>query len=550
MRLPRSGLAGLLAVGLVLGLGQTGWARPDPTPLSAAATGTEQNVFKRRTVTLLTGDKVTVPKGRDQRALVRPAPGRDGVRFFTQLIDGDLHVVPEDAEPLIRAGKVDDRLFNVSALLRYGYQDSARSSLPLMVGYRSAGTRATARTTLKGAGAAVHRELPAIDGAAVTVSKRRAGQVWKALTPESGSAVRLVTGSGVDRIWLDGKHELALDQSVPQIGAPTAWQAGYTGKGVTVAVLDGGVDTTHPDLAGKVADSQNFTSSSDPTDTVGHGTHVASIIAGSGAASGGKYKGVAPDATLVSGKVCPDRGCEESAMLAGMEWAAVDKKATVVNISIGGGDTSGIDPLEEAVNRLTEQTGTLFVIAAGNSGSGKYSVETPGSADAALTVGAVDKSDQMASFSSRGPRVGDDALKPDITAPGVNIVAARAAGTAMGTPVDDHYTSASGTSMATPHVTGSVALLAQEHPGWKADRLKPALTGSAKVIPDATVFDQGAGRVDVARAVTQTVTTDQASLSFGRALWPHGDDKPVAKTVTYTNDGDSDVTLDLDTQVR
>ncbi|MFJ4696485.1 S8 family serine peptidase [Streptomyces sp. NPDC088766] len=545
----RRSLAGLMAAGLVLGLGQPGWAGPDTSPPSAFGTGTRQSTARNVTVTLLTGDRVTVSTGQNQRATIQPAPGREDLRFFTQRVNGDLHVVPEDAESLIRSGKVDDRLFNISALLRYGYQDTARSDLPVMVRYRAAATRTTARTTLEEVGAEVTRELPAIGGAAVTVSKRRATEVWRALTPTDGSAARLDSGSGVDRIWLDGKRELALDQSVSQIGAPAAWQAGYTGKGVTVAVLDGGVDANHPDLVGKVADSRNFTTSSETRDIVGHGTHVASIIAGSGAASGGKYKGVAPDATLVSGKVCPDRGCEDSALLAGMQWAAVEKKATVVNISIGGGDAPALDPLEEAVNTLTEQTGTLFVIAAGNSGSGRYSLNSPGTADAALTVGAVDKSDKLASFSSRGPRLGDDAVKPDLTAPGVDIVAARAEGTTMGTPVDDHYTSASGTSMATPHVAGAAALLAQQHPDWGAGRLKPALTASAKVASGLSVFEQGAGRVDLTRALVQTVTTDASSLSFGRALWPHTDDKPVDRTVTYTNDGDGDVTLDLAVQV-
>ncbi|GAB2962157.1 S8 family serine peptidase [Streptomyces heilongjiangensis] len=538
-----------MAAGLVLGLGQPGWAGSDTSSPSAFGPGAQQRMARNVTVTLLTGDRVTVSTGENQRATVQPAPGREDLRFFTRSVDGDLHVVPEDADSLIRSGKVDERLFNISALLRYGYQDTARPDLPVMIRYRAVGTRTTARGTLGEVGAEVTRELPAIGGAAVTVSKRRAAEVWQALTPADGSAARLDSGSGVDRIWLDGKRELALDKSVSQIGAPAAWEAGYTGKGVTVAVLDGGVDVDHPDLVGRVAYSENFTTSPETRDTVGHGTHVASTIAGSGAASGGKYKGVAPDATLVSGKVCPDRSCDESAMLAGMEWAAVEKKAAIVNISIGGGDTPAVDPLEEAVNTLTRQTGTLFVIAAGNSGSGRYSLDSPGTADAALTVGAVDKSDQLAPFSSRGPRLGDDVVKPDLTAPGVDIVAARAEGTAMGTPVDDHYTSASGTSMATPHVAGAAALLAQQHPDWRASRLKPALTASAQVAPGQSVFEQGAGRVDLTRALVQTVTADASSLSFGRALWPHTDDNLVDRTVTYTNDGDSAVTLDLDVQV-
>ncbi len=221
----------------------------------------------------------------------------------------------------------------------------------------------------------------------------------------------------------------------------------------------------------------------------------------------------------------------------------------MINLSLGGTDGPEIDPLEEAVNTLTAQTGTLFVIAAGNEGDDDHSVGSPGSADAALTVGAVDRNDELAGFSSRGPRVGDDGIKPDLTAPGVEIVAARAAGTYMGEPVGDHYVSASGTSMATPHVAGAAALLAQQHPDWTAERLKATLIASAKPNPALTAYQQGAGRVDVARAITQSVTTDPVAVSFGRTIWPHTNDEPITRTVTYRNSGTTPVTLSLALQV-
>ncbi len=141
-----------------------------------------------------------------------------------------------------------------------------------------------------------------------------------------------------------------------------------------------------------------------------------------------------------------------------MQWAAAEKKAAVVNLSLGGPDGPDADPLEEAVDTLSKKYGTLFVTAAGNDGRAG-TVSSPGSADAALTVGAVDRSDALADFSSEGPRIGDGAVKPDITAPGVDIVAARATGTAMGSTVDDFYTAESGTSArpapaAPPHPPG------------------------------------------------------------------------------------------------
>jgi subtilisin family serine protease len=335
---------------------------------------------------------------------------------------------------------------------------------------------------------------------------------------------------------------------VPQIGAPTAWKAGLDGKGITVAVLDTGIDTTHPDLKGQVVGARNFTEDPDADDTVGHGTHVASTIAGTGAGSAGRFRGVAPGAKLLNGKVCMLDGCDELWILAGMEWAA-QQGAQVVNMSLGGRDTPLVDPLEKSVADLTAKYGTLFVIAAGNDGPTASSVGSPASADAALAVAAVDRKDKLAEFSSRGPRVGDDAVKPEISAPGVDIVAAKAAKDVIGDPATvKGYTTMSGTSMATPHVAGAAAILTQQHPGWSPAQRKTALMGSAKRTKGAGVFDQGAGRVDLTRAIKQTVVAESGSVSFGRALWPHTDDKAIARTVTYRNTGSTPVTLTLKAQ--
>ena len=162
---------------------------------------------------------------------------------------------------------------------------------------------------------------------------------------------------------------------------------------------DTGIDATHPDLSDRIAASANFTEGEEEDgDFVGHGTHVASIVAGSGAASDGQFQGVAPGAQLLDGKVCMEFGCAESWILAGMQWAA-EQGADVVNLSLGGPDFEGLDPLEEAVEDLTAQYDVLFVIAAGNDG-GERTINSPG-AGRALTVGAVDKTDELALFSSR-----------------------------------------------------------------------------------------------------------------------------------------------------
>ncbi|MEU4288452.1 S8 family serine peptidase [Kribbella sp. NPDC026596] len=489
------------------------------------------------TVTLITGDvvEVTDAGAGKKAATVRPAAGREGVSFHTIEADGGLRVLPSDAVPYVSTGVLDVDLFDVDELIADGYGDSAARQLPLIV-KDSAGFRGSQALP----GTSTTRDLPSIGGRAVDAAKDQLPELWKSLKPAPGART---LNSGVTKIWLDGKVRPVLDKSVPQIGAPDAWKAGYEGSGVEVAVLDTGVDATHPDLVGKVKETQDFSgSATGAEDHFGHGTHVAATIAGTGAGAGGTRKGVAPKADLLVGKVLGDDGYGyDSWIIAGMEWAAAEG-AKVVNMSLGGGATDGTDPLSQAVNDITAQTGTLFVVAAGNEGQDE-TVGTPGAAASALTVGAVDRNDVLAEFSSRGPRLGDAGLKPEITAPGVDIIAARAKDTAMGQPVDNLYTAASGTSMATPHVAGAAALLAQQHPDWKADQLKNALVSTAKTQPNQTVYAQGAGRVDLTRAVAQKVTASGVA-DFGLQTGDAG-----TRTITYRNDSGSPVTLSLSVQV-
>lgn len=529
----RLGHAALAAVALVAVV----------SPPVASANGIAATAPARpagKTVTLVTGDRVTLT-GRDD-VRVRPAPGREHVGF-EQRIDEHGHsvVVPRDVAALVAGGQLDPRLFDVSSLVEAGYHDEARRDLPLVVTHAGGGLRAAV---------AGGRELPSVGATAIRPAKDALSSVWAAL--DAGGEKTL--SPGVRRVALDGPVRVDLDHSVPQIGAPQAWQAGYTGRGTTVAVLDTGIDTTHPDLADAVAGASDFTGSpSGSDDRVGHGTHVASIITGSGAASAGRFRGVAPDTRLLAGKVLDDNGYgTESSVVAGMEWAAA-QGADVVAMSLGGsvapGKDTSVDVLSEAVNRLTAQSGALFVVSAGNNGPRGGSVGSPGVAEAALTVGAVDGADALAEFSGRGPRA-DGAIKPDITAPGVGIVAARAKNGHLGTPVDDAYTALSGTSMSAPHVAGAAAILAGMHPDWDAARLKSALMGSAAPRDGVTVYEQGAGRVDLARAVSQPVVASPASVSLGQARWPHGDDQPIPTVLTYRNTGTTPVALDLAVTVR
>jgi subtilisin family serine protease len=154
-------------------------------------------------------------------------------------------------------------------------------------------------------------------------------------------------------------------------------------------------------------------------------------------------------------------GGYESWIIAGMEWA-VARDASVVNLSLGGSPNEGTGPVELALNELSRSSGTLFVVAAGNMGPDRYSVSSPATATEAFSVAASNRNQTTACFSGAGPGLGGDfAAKPEIAAPGVDIVAARASGS-WGDGVGDHYVKASGTSMAAPHVAGAAAILAQQ----------------------------------------------------------------------------------------
>ncbi|MFI5754255.1 S8 family serine peptidase [Streptomyces sp. NPDC051569] len=521
-------------------------AGPASTP--AATRGADRST--PRTVTLITGDKVTVVAGTFS---VRGSNGGNvGARIAT--VGSDTYVYPDAAMPYIAAGLLDDNLFNVTRLLAYGYDDAHSDRLPLIVTYTDAAT--SARKPAAPAGAAKVRALSSIQGAALTADHGRAADFWSSLTKgaviagngtvAAGGASRTAgagsaLGGGIAKVWLDGKVKAAMADTTAQIGAPAVWKKGNTGVGVAVAVLDTGVDAAHPDLAGQISSATSFVPGEPVTDRHGHGTHVASTIAGTGAASDGAERGVAPGASLRIGKVLSDEGeGQDSWILAGMEWAARDQHAKVISMSLGGAPSDGTDPLSLGVNALSAETGALFAIAAGNAGPDMMSVGAPGSADAALTVGAVDTSDRIAVFSSRGPRVGDHGLKPEITAPGVDVKAARSQYSAEGS---GPYLTMSGTSMATPHVAGVAALLSATHPDWTGQQLKDALLSSSKPTPQYSPYWAGSGRVNALAAVEDTLFA--TGTAFSSAKWPYSKGQLAEKPVTYTNTGDTPVTLDL-----
>ncbi len=491
-----------------------------PAPAQGRAT-----IEATHEVTLVTGDVVTVTsfKGDTPPAFrVHPEGPSRGLAVVQPAKTGT-YVIPQAARQAVIDKAVDLELFDVEQLVADGYDDASTKVLPLLLDNSDGAATPKAAPQAK-----VTSNLRSINSRGVDVPKTKAKAFW-----QHNNSTSERKALHVGKIWLDAKVRVDLAQSVPQIGAPTLWKDGFDGKGVKVAVLDTGVDATHPDLAGRVSKLENFSSSPDAVDHAGHGTHVAATVGGSGTGNGAK--GVAPGVDLISGKVLGDDGNGSlSDVISGIEWAAAEG-ADIVNMSLGTDFADdGTHPVSVAVDRATADHGSLFVVAAGN--SGPNTIGTPASAKDALTVGALNRDETLAHFSSTGPRIGDHGVKPEISAPGVGIVAARAAGTSMGRPVDERYTAMDGTSMATPHVAGAAALLKQAHPQWTWQQLKSVLVGSAEP-GDYRVEEGGSGRADVVRARAQSAYAVPAAVNLGAAPFVEGAPyETVTREVAIHND--------------
>ena len=292
-----------------------------------------------------------------------------------------------------------------------------------------------------------------------------------------------------------------------KIGAPEVWSKyGITGKGVKVGVLDTGIFKTHPDFGDRVLLTKDFISSyadNASNDGQGHGTHCAGTIGGSN--TSGRAIGVAPEASFVIGKIFNDSGSTTmSAILNAMQWIAdpdsnpaTDDAPRVVSNSWGGGQgtVQSEKPRWTAVQTWRD-LGIVPVFAAGNSGPSQGTMSVPGGYPHSFAIGATNKDDGIASFSSRGPIKWEgfgSLIKPDISAPGVDVYSAKHTG---------GYTAMSGTSMATPHVAGVVALMLQANPDLTVDRIESILTETSLDLGAAgkdNVF--GEGRMDAYRAV-------------------------------------------------
>jgi len=291
----------------------------------------------------------------------------------------------------------------------------------------------------------------------------------------------LVEDARVSRLTYDRPVRAFMDVAAPAVRVPPLWEEGLTGEGVTVAVIDTGIyphdDFTQPEnrIAGFV---DLIGQRSHPYDDNGHGTHVAGAIAGNGARSGRRYRGVAPGARLVGVKALDSYGGGSlSTVIRGIDWCVENKDRfgiRVINISLGAPahEPYRRDPLAQAAYAAWK-SGIVVCAAAGNDGPESGTIATPGVHPEIITVGASDcrgsvdrRDDGVASFSSRGPTI-DNVPKPDIVAPGVSITSTAARKSLLsllqGRKSSDYIT-LSGTSMATPIVSGIAALMLQADP--------------------------------------------------------------------------------------
>ena len=361
----------------------------------------------------------------------------------------------------------------------------------------------------------------------------------------------------VDQININGdfvRVKVGLHVSVPTIRTNNVWSLGYNGSGVKIAIIDTGINQSHPDLDDlddnpstsdpKVIAERDFTGEGTTVDSDGHGTHVAGIAAGTGAASNGVYKGVAPGAWLLEARVFNSIGYIDVNWLTdAIDWA-VSNDADVISFSMGvtyfdiGGNqirTDGTYAPSPAADAAVSH-GVVFVAAAGNfhaTYNPQNYINAPGDAFNVITVGASDddntkdiNDDTIPWWSSRGP-TGDNRFKPDVVAPGVEIHSTSAGYSQSGI----YYEDQSGTSHATPHVSGTAALILQAHPYWGPKAVKSAIMATASLNDNLAPLsrnDRGTGIVDALGALTcgLEIPVDEAegkwTYSYGPEDQPHG----------------------------
>ena len=441
---------------------------------------------------------------------------RKHVRFALALVVAALTAVAAGATGTQRAEATTTATLSAPLSAWLG-NASASATFPTIVTFDS--YAGMSRIDSLGAGAVKLSRLP-IAFATLSAKQLRDVASW----PETRS------------MWHDQTNTFTLDESVPLIGADKVQRgegvrSARTGLGVNVAVIDTGVDGLHPDLpygtkleqyalAGHPLEKEPMTFTPAATgDTYGHGTHVSSTIAGTGAASGGRFKGVAPGAKITAFKTDVGAVLLDSYALASFDWilSHPEKNIRISSNSWGccdGSDYNPDDPVNVATKALYD-AGVTVVFAASNSG-GPNTLNPYSASPWVISVAAGTKERKLASFSSRGriegpwdrraaQRANSGVYRPTVTAPGEMIEAAKSSqATVMAPGIDPDfpmYTYADGTSMATPHVAGTVALMLEARPTLTPQSVIDILEGTADNLPSYEIFEVGVGHLDALEAV-------------------------------------------------
>jgi serine protease AprX len=309
------------------------------------------------------------------------------------------------------------------------------------------------------------------------------------------------------------------DEFLQQTGATQLFANGDTGQGVTVAVLDTGIDDL-PDFAGRLIGGVDLTGGNNPfQDSFGHGTFVAGLIAGNGASSGGQYEGEAPGADLVSVKVAGATGQTDLAtVILGVQWAVDNQLAyniRVLNMSLGFQpfESTVVNPLDQAV-QAAWNSGIAVVASAGNAGPSNGTVLSPGDDPLVITVGSLDDmaqpvvaDDEMTNFSSAGPTSPDGWAKPDLVTSGRSVVSLAAPGSTIynenpSARIGSGNFVGSGTSFSTAITSGAAALILADNPSLTPDQLKARLLGTTSPGPVGNPFVDGHGALNANAAAT------------------------------------------------
>jgi len=297
---------------------------------------------------------------------------------------------------------------------------------------------------------------------------------------------------------------------IPAIGAENL---DYDGTGVKVAVIDTGI-YEHPDL--NVTTNSNFVSGESPiefNDNVGHGTHVAGIIGGDGGGSGGLYRGVAPGVALINARAGDLSGLEEGDIISAIEWCVENASADIISMSFGDNNPVASDVMILALANATDN-GVICVSSAGNSGPDYFSGGSPASGIDVISVGATNRNNYLASFSSWGPSLSYLSY-PDVVAPGVNIISTEAPESVISDEYrfigdyfdfsgDADYLPLSGTSMSCPVVAGALAILRQAYPSLTPETARIALLEGAQdlsYLEDAEFLKSGFGLINITASI-------------------------------------------------